>query len=179
MVTSILLSCLVRCTEVSLRLPDVEQELAASLQNVNRRLKELPASKFDDPSSELVGLIFEFTANVSRNVKGIRQYEDATPGLMPGIRAAQRDLRSSVLLTAPKFCPWARQDTPHGSPNSVLSSVQIEQAICPPAWVAEPFFLAEEERAPFDSRMGRVLFLDEIMERAEQCVISFCCPVAS
>jgi len=168
----------IRRTELRYRLPDVEKELSISLQDVNRRLQQLPAPKFDDPSSELVRLIFDFTADVSRNVKGVTHFEDTMPSLIQGIRGAQKSLRSSVMRTAPRFCPWARQDTPPGSPNSVLSSAGTNMLLSPPAWVAEPMFLTEEERAPFDNRTGRVLFLDEVMERAEQCVNSAFRPIA-
>ncbi|KAF8589012.1 hypothetical protein K439DRAFT_1333756 [Ramaria rubella] len=156
---------------VALRLPDVEKELEASLEDINRRLRLLPAPKFDDPSSELVGLIFEFAASISRNIKGVVQFDDSMPGLMLGVRKAQINLRSSVMRTAPRFCPWSRQDTPPGSPNSVLSAGSATQSIgAPMEWVAEPGFLSSEERVPFDDRNGKIMFLDEVMERAEQSI---------
>jgi hypothetical protein len=151
------------------RLPDVEKELSLNLEDVTRRLKQLPAPRFDDPSSELVSLIFEFTAAVSWNVRGVTLLEDSVPSLMQGIRAAQIQLRSSIMRSAPRFCPWARQDTPPGSPNSMISSATVSTG-APPDWVAEPLFLSSEERVPFEERIGKIMYLDEVMERAEQYV---------
>ncbi|KAF8510022.1 hypothetical protein JB92DRAFT_3119322 [Gautieria morchelliformis] len=74
---------------VAFRLPDVETELSLSLDDVTRRLKQPPSPKFDDPSSELVDIVFEFTGAVSGDVRGVALSEDATPSLMQGIRMAQ------------------------------------------------------------------------------------------
>lgn len=150
------------------RLPEVEKELTLNLEDVTRRLKQLPAPRYDDPSSELVSIIFEFTAAVSRNIQGITLVEDSAPTLMQGIRVAQIQLRSSILRSAPRFCPWARQDTPPGSPDSSLSSALSNGT--PPEWVSEPLFLSSEEQVPFQERIGKVIYLDEVMERVEQYV---------
>lgn len=141
-----------------------------SLDDATRRLKQLPTPKFDDPSSELLNLIFEFTGAVSRNVRGVTKIEDSMPTLMQGIRTAQIQLRLSIMRTAPRFCAWARQDTPPGSPGSLLSTNTMS-AGAPVAWVAEPPFLSSEERIPFDERTAKIMYLDEVMERAEQYVI--------
>ena len=152
------------------RLPDVEKELTLSLDDATRRLNQLPAPKFDDPSSELVGLIFEFAGAVSWNVRGVSQVDHFMPSLMQGIRTAQISLRSSIMRTAPRFCAWVRQDTPPGSPNSMLSDRTMSNGGAPAAWIAEPTFLSSEERVPFDDRTGKIMYLDEVMERAEQYV---------
>jgi hypothetical protein len=153
------------------RLPDVEMELSLSLDDVTRRLKQLPSPKFDDPSSELVDIIFEFAAAVSRDVRGVTLSEDASSSLMQGIRMAQNHLRTSIMRTAPRFCPWARQDTPPGSPNSMVSGT-IVSAETPPAWIADPMSLSSEERVPFDDRTGKIMYLDEVMARVELYVIA-------
>ncbi|KAF8510027.1 hypothetical protein JB92DRAFT_463918 [Gautieria morchelliformis] len=88
---------------------------------------------------------------------------------MQGIRLTQIRLRSSVMRTAAKFCPWARQDTPPGSPNSMVSGTTVSAAT-PPAWVAEPMSLSSEERVPFDDRTGKVMYLDDVMECMEQSI---------
>lgn len=157
--------------DVRNRLPDVERELSLSLEDVTRRLNQLPASKFDDPSNELVTLIFEFTSIVSRNVRGVTQFEESVPSLMQGVRMAQLYLRSAIMRTAPRFCPWARQDTPPGSPGSIRSTA-TQGTGAPQAWIEEPMFLSSEERIPFDDRTGKIMYLDEVMERAEQYVVN-------
>ncbi|KAF8510018.1 hypothetical protein JB92DRAFT_3119320 [Gautieria morchelliformis] len=134
-----------------IQLPAVEMELSLSLDDVTRRLKQPPSPKFDDPSSELVDIVFEFTGEFSRDA------------------FAWLKFRSSVMRTAPRFCPWARQDTPPGSPNSMVSGTTVSAAT-PPAWIAEPMSLSSEERVPFDDRTGKVMYLDEVMERIEQSI---------
>ncbi|KAF8524910.1 P-loop containing nucleoside triphosphate hydrolase protein, partial [Hysterangium stoloniferum] len=152
---------------IAVRLPEVEKELTISLDDINWRLNELPPPKFEDPSSELVGLIFDFSAAVSRDVKGKARLDDTMQSLLHGIRIAQIRLRSSVVRTAPRFCPWSRQDTPPGSPNSTISMSSVG---APLPWVSEPTFLTKEEQIPFDDRTGKIMYLDEVMEFAEHSV---------
>ncbi|KAF8510023.1 hypothetical protein JB92DRAFT_3144495 [Gautieria morchelliformis] len=48
-----------------------------------------------------------------------------------------------------------------------MASGTTVSAATPPAWIAEPMSLSSEERVPFDDRTGKVMYLDEVMERVE------------
>lgn len=166
--------------EIFSRLPEFEKELDKTLEDINRRLGNLPMARYEDPCAELVDLVFEFSKVLSRDIRGapsLRFDGSASRTLMQNIRMAQIKLRSSVVRTAPKFCPWSKRDTPPTSPSTSLrtgvASISGFSAIgVPMTWVAEPMFLVNDEQHPFDDRVGRVMYLDEIMEIIEQSVFS-------
>ncbi|KIJ25994.1 hypothetical protein M422DRAFT_192801, partial [Sphaerobolus stellatus SS14] len=140
---------------IAIRLPDIEREISIGLDDLNRRLKELPPPKYTDPSGELIGLIFEFTSAISRDVRGLTRFDPMSRKLLQGIRSAQLKLKSSIMRTAPRFCPWEQSDTPPGSPRSAMS---------------KPSFLSKEEISSFEERTGRIMYLDEVMEFIEQAI---------
>ncbi|KIJ46925.1 hypothetical protein M422DRAFT_249669 [Sphaerobolus stellatus SS14] len=67
---------------IAIRLPDIEREISIGLDDLNRRLKELPPPKYTDPSGELIGLIFEFTSAISRDVRGLTRFDPMSKKLL-------------------------------------------------------------------------------------------------
>lgn len=98
----------------------------------------------------------DFSLDVRMLVEGKLEEDGDEGGLLQSCRAAQQNLRKSLLRTTPKFCPTDRRTAP--SPGEI-----------PADWVKEPEFLNPDESIGFDERTGAVIYLDDVMRQAEKC----------
>jgi hypothetical protein len=97
--------------------------------------------------SEIHGLLNAFARDISRHVEGTADAE----GLIQRINRENAKFRKYVHQTAPDFRPYTK-----GTEN--------------PPPLPKPEFLEHEEPGTFECKDGTAIFLDEVSQRAAECV---------
>ena len=155
------------------RLPELLEEIDANLLSYKKELDELPARFLGDPIGEVWRLLGNFKQDVNQLVNG--RADDGKNGMIQGIRQARQDFREAIFQGAPRFKPYAK---PSSAPPPLLkrSGKSKFSSRTPPA---EPEILFEfhktrqdtaERLEPVTNTNGTVVYLNEVIERAETSV---------
>lgn len=139
----------VNCSHPLLRLPEIQDELQALLDQTAADFQALPKPPSTDPVAEVLHMISTFTRDLHRHLEG-------TPdegGLLQSIRPAQETFKRAIRATAPNFLPYERKD----SHSRTLPF---------------PEFLASEEEEEEDDEeecipVASAMHIDQVMERAQ------------
>jgi hypothetical protein len=130
------------------RLPELLEEIDNKLLTYKKELDGLPASFTGDPIGEVWRLLVNFKEDVNQIVTG--RADDGRDGLVQRIRQAKQDFREAIFQGAPRFKPYAK-------PSSGSESHRVRQDT---AGGLEPGVNAS----------GTVVYIDEVIERAETSV---------
>ncbi|TRM70037.1 P-loop containing nucleoside triphosphate hydrolase protein [Schizophyllum amplum] len=90
---------------ISKRLPEIHEEIEATLRRTHQALDELPPAPSADPFSDISRLVNAFVQDAHENVKGVPDEN----GLLQTIRPEQERFRKLIRATAPDFRPYARR----------------------------------------------------------------------
>ena len=130
------------------RLPELLEEIDTNLVSCKKELEGLPARSIGDPIGEVWRLLGNFKQDVNHLVTG--RADDGRGGLMQRVRQAKQDFREAIFQGAPRFKPYAK-------PSNGPESHQIKQDTA-------------EGLEPEVNARGTVVYIDEVMERAETSV---------
>ena len=111
-------------------------------------LAELPARFIGDPIAEVWRLLTNFKQDVNHLVTG--RADDGKDGLLQRIRRARQDFRESIFQGAPRFKPYTK-------PSSGSESHRARQDTA-------------NGLEPEVNASGTVVYIDEVIERAETSV---------
>ncbi|KAL1739056.1 P-loop containing nucleoside triphosphate hydrolase protein, partial [Schizophyllum fasciatum] len=90
---------------VAKRLPEIHDEIEASLRGVSEMLEQLPPPPSADPRADIMRLVHAFTKAVSVQVAGVPDPD----GLHQQLRPAQDVFRRAIRGSAPAFRPYERR----------------------------------------------------------------------
>ena len=130
------------------RLPELLEEIDANLLSYKKELDVLPACFLGDPIGEVWRLLGNFKQDVNYLVIG--RADDGRDGLMQRVRQAKQDFCEAIFQGAPRFKPYPK-------PGSGPESHRILQDTA-------------EDLEPEINASGTVVYIDEVMERAETSV---------
>jgi len=130
------------------RLPELLEEIDNQLVSCKKELDGLPARFNGDPIGEVWRLLGNFKKDVNHLVTG--RADDGKDGLMQRIRQAQQDFREAIFQGAPRFKPYTK-------PSSGAESHRVRQETA-------------EGLEPEINASGTVVYIDEVIERAETSV---------
>jgi hypothetical protein len=136
------------------------------LEKINRDLEDLPPPPSSAPLSEVLRLISGFTREVERQSEGI----PGCDGLLHQVKQPQDEFRIAIRRTAPCFVPRFRQRPPQLS--AVLTSTFVPQPAEKHA--RPPFLVGEEDPDEIGLNDGKKIFIDDVLETAEWCVLWSC-----
>jgi hypothetical protein len=136
------------------------------LEKINRDLEDLPPPPSSAPLSEVLRLISGFTREVERQSEGI----PGCDGLLHQVKQPQDEFRIAIRRTAPCFVPRFRQRPPQL--NAASTSTFVPQ----PAekHTRPPFLVGEEDPDEIGLNDGKKIFIDDVLETAEWCVLWLC-----
>jgi len=137
---SVILSDLIRR-----RLPELQEELQSLVKATRKSLNALPDPPSKDPVSEVIHLVATFTRELSRYIEGTPDPK----GILQAIHPLQQEFRRSIRKSAPNFRPYPRVDDEKTEFRS-------------------PAFLENEEDSAADLDTSKTIFIDEVMDRANQ-----------
>jgi len=120
------------------------------LDDTEQALRDLPSPPSDDAVLEVHQLIRAFSRAVNEDIKGTCSAD----GLIQKIREDHRSFRRAVRSTAPEFRPLSKNRD------------QMAESYL------NPSFIPEEEH--IDEHTGKVIYVDEVMDRADGYVCSSC-----
>jgi hypothetical protein len=85
------------------RLPQIQEELQASLRRTEAMIRQLPKPPSADPFSEILGVLHVFIRDLEKHLEG-------TPkdGLMQSVRPAHQKFKMAIRSTAPDFRPYEK-----------------------------------------------------------------------
>ncbi len=130
------------------RLPELLGEVDTNLLSCKKGLAELPARFIGYPVGEVWRLLTNFKQDVNYLVTG--RADDGKDGLMQRIRQARQDFRESIFQGAPRFKPYTK-------PSSGFESHRTRQDTA-------------DGLEPEINASGTVVYIDEVIERAETSV---------
>ena len=130
------------------RLPELLEEIDTSLISCKKRLAELPVRFIGDPIGEVWRLLGNFNQDVNHLVTG--KADDGKDGLVQKIRQARQDFREAIFQGAPRFKPYAKPIT---GPESHQTRQDTAEGL-----------------EPETNASGTVVYIDEVIERAETSV---------
>jgi len=130
------------------RLPELLKEIDASLISCKEQLAKLPARFVGDPIGEVWRLLADFKNDVNHLVTG--RADDGKDGLMQRIRQARQDFREAIFQGAPRFKPYVK---PSSGPESHRTRQETAEGL-----------------EPVVNASGTVVYIDEVIERAETLV---------
>ena len=130
------------------RLPVLLEEIDTNLAFCKKELKGLPARSIEDPIGEVWRLLGNFKQDVNYLVTG--RADDGRDGLMQRVRQAKQDFREAIFQGAPRFKPYAK---PSSGPESHRKRQDTTEGLEPEV-----------------NASGTVVYIDEVMERAETSV---------
>ncbi|KAH9485775.1 Interferon-induced GTP-binding protein Mx2 [Psilocybe cubensis] len=90
---------------IAKRLPEIFNELDASINTCRKELQRLPPPPPANPQSEIASLVYNFVTDLGRHVEGVPDEN----GLLQVIRPAQERFRRAIRATAPQFRPFERK----------------------------------------------------------------------
>ena len=130
------------------RLPELLEEVDTALFSCKNQLAELPARFIGDPIGEVWRLLANFKQDVNHLVIG--HADDGKDGLMQRIRHARQNFRESIFQGAPRFKPYRK-------PSNGTESHRTRQDTA-------------DGLEPEVNASGTVVYIDEVIERAETSV---------
>ncbi|KAI6040078.1 P-loop containing nucleoside triphosphate hydrolase protein [Pisolithus marmoratus] len=145
---------------IARRLPEIQDELQAVMQQAHSDLRELPPEPSNNPVGEIHRILNGFTRKLSELLTG-------TPddnGLVQTIRSHSEAIKQEIYFTAPRFVPWERRDS-HQHPK------------LPPVKFLSDEEIVDSEDESDDEGLGLTpparsrdndIFIDEVMERAQR-----------
>ena len=131
-----------------IRLPELLGEIDANLTSCKKELGELPARFIGDPIGEVWRLLANFKQDVNHLVTG--RADDGKYGLMQRVRQARQDFREAIFQGAPRFKPYTKPIT---GPESHRTRQDTAEGL-----------------EPETNASGTVVYIDEVIERAETSV---------
>ena len=130
------------------RLPELLEEIDSNLLSYKKQLDGLPARFLGDPIGEVWRLLGNFKEDVNHLVTG--RADDGRDGMMQRVRQAKQDFREAIFQGAPRFKPYAK---PSSGPESHRTLQDTAEGLEPEV-----------------NASGTVVYIDEVMERAETSV---------
>ena len=130
------------------RLPELLGEIDANLTSCKMELASLPARFIGDPIGEVWRLLAGFKQDVNHLVTG--RADDGKYGLMQRVRQARQDFREAIFQGAPRFKPYTKPITGSESHRTRQDTA--------------------EGLEPEVNASGTVVYIDEVIERAETSV---------
>lgn len=130
------------------RLPELQEELQSLVKSTRKSLNSLPDPPSKDPVSEVIHLVTTFTRELARRIEGTPDPK----GIMQSIHPLQQHFRRAIRKSAPNFRPYPQVDA---------ESTEFR----PPAFL-------ENEEASENLDTSTIIFIDEVMDRATQYVLS-------
>jgi hypothetical protein len=131
-------------------------------------LAQLPEPPSADPFAEMLQLIDRFTREFVHQLEGTPQPH----GLIQSIHPYQETFRVAIRATAPEFRPWEKpvfQDTRLMTPAAFLKNEEAGAARDAPAnFFSVPPSNAQAPTHPTSTRVDRVIYIDQVMERAHR-----------
>lgn len=118
------------------------------IKSTRKSLNSLPDPPSKDPVSAIIHLVATFTRELARRIEGIPDPK----GIMQSIHPLQQHFRKAIRESAPNFRPYLQGD----ADNTEFH---------PPAFL-------ENEETPENLNTSTVIFIDEVMDRATQYVLS-------
>jgi len=131
---------------------------------VNRELEDLPPPPSSAPLSEVLRLITDFTRDIERQGEGISGLD----GLLHQVKQPQDEFRVAIRRTAPCFVPQF-----HNRPTGEAAPV-LKRAVEKEKHTRPPFLTGEEDFDEIGLNDGNKIFIDDVLETAEQCVPWLC-----
>ena len=135
-------------TKTGTRLPELLKEVDTNLDSCRKELTQLPVCFTGDPIGEVWRLLTDFKRDVNDLVTG--RPDDGNTGLIQRIRQSRQSFRESIFQGAPRFKAY----TPVGG------AIERHYALQDTAGGLEPEINAS----------GTVVYIDEVIERAETSV---------
>ncbi|KAH8117943.1 P-loop containing nucleoside triphosphate hydrolase protein [Phellopilus nigrolimitatus] len=111
-------------------LPKLRQDSRASLMSTSSELSTLPPPPPENPTSELLKLVTNFTSELNSHVQGLPNYE----GLIQRCRPAYNSFGNDILTTRPMFIPFEKDafeefDDIPDEPEIVKEDIQQESRL--------------------------------------------------
>ena len=139
---------MVRVAKSCTRLPELLREVDSNLDSCRKELAQLPTRFIGDPVGEIWRLLADFKRDVNDLVTG--RPDDGKIGLIQRTRQSRQKFRESIFQGAPRFKPY----------TSPVSGPESPQTLQDTAEGLEPQINAS----------GTVVYIDEVIERAETSV---------
>ena len=130
------------------RLPELLGEIDTHLASCKTELASLPARFIGDPIGEVWRLLANFKQDINHLVTG--RADDGKYGLMQRVRQARQDFREAIFQGAPRFKPYTK---PTNGPESHRTRQDTAEGL-----------------EPVVNASGTVVYIDEVIERAETSV---------
>ena len=130
-----------------IRLPELQGELDRLLEQVNDDILNLP----DPPSSEPMVEIMKRIGNFIRSIEHIVDGAPDEDGLIQALHGPREKFKREIRQTAPNFSPLEQPSNVNAAPD-----------------LPQPPFLSNEEAEPErQPDAGRIIFVDEVKNRAD------------
>ncbi|KAI6044500.1 P-loop containing nucleoside triphosphate hydrolase protein [Pisolithus marmoratus] len=145
---------------IARRLPEIQDELQAVMQQVHSDLRELPPEPSNNPVGEIHRVLNGFTKELSELLTGTPDDD----GLVQTIRSHSVTFKREIYSTAPQFLPWERKDSHRHSklpPATFLSNEENPDA--EDESDDDGFGLAPPVRLRDDA-----IFIDDVMQRVQR-----------
>lgn len=88
------------------RLPTLVEQINLTYDRILSDIETLPAEPSIDSSTEMLGLVEDFSEHLGQSAVGTPDHES----LIQAINAAYLDYKQKVWATAPKFTPFTKRD---------------------------------------------------------------------
>jgi hypothetical protein len=128
-------------------IPQIKADIARLQNETRRELSRLPPPISTNAIGETLRLIAKFDRAVQKEVAGTTSKD----GLIQKVRVHEQQFRRDLRGTAPLFIPFNSTDE-----NARVPVID---------------FLAEEERDLGNTDHSTVIYLDQVQQRARECVI--------
>jgi hypothetical protein len=130
----------------SLRLPEIKKELELNIDKVRTNLSHLPKEPSSNPQLDVATILHGFTKDLALHIEGIPEKN----GIIQLLRSYQSVFRRSIRQTAPDFRPYKKEST-----NK-------------PTFPSSFDFLKSEDDEPLLTFNSKPIYVDEVMQRAEE-----------
>ncbi len=138
------------------RLPDIQKEVDAAIQDTSKKIDALPKAPSSNPLHEISALLHSFTVDLASHIQGIPDEDGIIQTIRPEQEKFQREIRSTV----PDFRPFERKhagkrslERPDFLSNDDGEEVKIEA------------FREDGDLLPDDNN---TIYIDELWTRALQ-----------
>ncbi|KAJ7587408.1 P-loop containing nucleoside triphosphate hydrolase protein [Mycena floridula] len=144
---------------ISKRLPQIKQELDASIEKAEYLMYSLPKEPSKEPLYDIANLLSEFSKDLNIHISGIPGKE----GLLQQIRGPQEHFRRAIQKTAPDFRPYERRSADRKTfPKfSFLSTEESESE-------EEQGDTSEVGSNDFEGRRRGPIFIDEVIKKVSE-----------
>lgn len=150
---------------IAKRLPEIQDELQCLLRRTEESIRELPSAPSADPVSEVLHMIGNFMRQLSMELEGTPE----ETGLLQKIQPAHETFKKAIRTTAPNFRADVKRSRPSGSFFGKGRRSASDSDIPPPP-MPPPDFLIHEDGEIILENQSRVIYIDEVMDRAKKAV---------